>query len=123
MTTYGPPTAQEHLRQSMHGSIAYINRAPLCCPEGVEIVDEVKPTPAWRIVGAFVLAAALAVIAISVARAAEPRLWMIWDVVNDRPFHPHKFVSPTACMTDIGHVKDDGGKKLACVRINATKGE
>jgi hypothetical protein len=28
--TYGPPTAQEHLRQSNQGSINYINRAPIC---------------------------------------------------------------------------------------------
>jgi hypothetical protein len=98
-------------------------RATLFCSEGIETVEEVKPTPVWKIVGGFVLAAALIVCVISVARAAEPRLWMIWDVAKDRPFHPHKFVSPTACMTDIGHVKDDGGKRLACVRINPTKGE
>lgn len=49
------------------------NRAPLsldgcCC---CEIKNEIRPTPVWKIVAAFVLAAALVVVAISIARAAE----------------------------------------------------
>lgn len=64
MTAYGPPTAQEHLRQSMHGSIAYINRAPMCCPSGFDtetLVDPVKRTKLWYwIAGAAVIIGCIA---------------------------------------------------------------
>lgn len=41
--TYGPPTANEHLRQSVQNSINYVNRAPLFVPDGVETGNEIVP--------------------------------------------------------------------------------
>jgi hypothetical protein len=127
--TYGPPTAREHLRQSMHGSINYANRAPLCCDGEVETVHEIRPTPVWRIVGAFLLAAALAVIAISVARASEPpRTWQVWNETTDRPWlsktgQPATATGPTACNLSLWEVAKaaQDGTRLSCRRIDEAR--
>jgi hypothetical protein len=124
--TYGPPTAQEHLRQSNQGSINYINRAPMCCSEGIETVEEVKPTPVWKIVGGFVLAAALVVCVISVARAAEPPkgvAFVIWNETTDSQAHVHQFTSPTACNTDLGGVAKTmpDGSRLSCRKVKLVR--
>lgn len=51
MTAYGPPTANEHLRSSMHNSINFPNHAPLCCCEGAETVVVIDgPTMRSKIV-------------------------------------------------------------------------
>lgn len=59
------------------------------------------------------------------ARASDipaERTWQIYDETTNKPFHPHKFATATACNVDIGGIKDGNGRRLACRRIS-TKGE
>lgn len=51
------------------------------------------------------------------AEMPAERTWQIWDEAANKPFHPHKFVSVTACNVDIAFVKSDGGKRLACRKV------
>lgn len=80
----------------------------------------------WMIAGAAMWLAimwALGWLAAANAAEREPRVWQMWAAGSDKPFHPHKFTSFTACLTDIAFVRDDGGKRLSCVRIDQRKGE
>ena len=120
--THSCPPGSAANEVSHHPSEAAFWERQKQLPHGPER-PEYRPIPVWRIVGGFVLAAALVVIVISVARAAEPRVWQIWDVSADRAYHPHKFTSPTACNTDIAGIKDGSGRRLACVKIVKTNGE
>jgi hypothetical protein len=129
MTAYGPPTANEHLRQSIHGSINYANRAPLCCCDGVETAHEITPWPVWKKVVVVVLAAALVVIAISVARASEPpRTWQVWNETTNRPWlskkgEPATATGPTACNLSLWEVAKaaQDGTRLSCRRIDEAR--
>jgi hypothetical protein len=97
------------------------NTAPLCCSEGVEIVDEVKTSRRipWGIVITAMIGIGFSLFLFGYARASEPpRIWVIWDEVADKQFHKHRFTSPTACNTDITLAKDGSGKRLACRRID-----
>jgi hypothetical protein len=129
--TYGPPTAREHLRSSVMTSIEWQSRhQPLDrMPSGVETAHEIKPTPVWRIVAAFVLAALLVVIAISVARASEPpRTWQVWNETTNRPWlskkgEPATATGPTACNLSLWEVAKaaQDGTRLSCRRIDEAR--
>lgn len=99
-------------------------------PEAEDIIIE-RRWPLWLALPAAMLAGAAMWLGIlwalgwlAVANASEPpRRWVIWDAATNKQFHPHQFTSATACNTDIGGIKDDGGKRLSCVRIDQRKGE
>lgn len=83
-----------------------------------------RPTPIWRYVTLACLVAFAGWILMGMAaRAAErePRVWQMWAAGSDKPFHPHKFASFQACLTDIAFVRDDGGKRLSCIRVDQKK--
>lgn len=99
--------------------------------QGPDVVAR-RPIPVWRIVAAFILAAALAVIVISVARAAERnQSWDVFafrdgrllqaDAPNIVPVQSAgPFQSKRECV-DIGiqtaRIRDSGWR-LSCRRVN-----
>lgn len=124
--------AQLRLRQDMHGSIEWQVRAstdPEWLRRQLSPPVEYRPTPVWRIVAAFVLAAALVVIAISVARAAEPpRTWQVWNETANKPWlskkgEPATATGPTACNLSLWEVAKatQDGTRLSCRRIDEAR--
>jgi hypothetical protein len=101
----------------------HVNRAPMFCTEGVETPRRIP----WGIVITAMIGIGFSLFLWGWANRANasepPRTWVIWDAATDKQFHAHKFTSATACNVDIAHAKDGSGKRLACVRVNATKGE
>lgn len=84
MTTYGPPTAQEHLRASMHGSINYVNRAPMCCCDGFDtetLVDPKRRSKLWY----WIAGAAVIIGCIGVARYASGAERSPYEIVLQMP--------------------------------------
>jgi hypothetical protein len=121
----GPPDSKEYLRAAMR-----VSTDPRWVKQQLSPVELPRPIPAWRIVAAFILAALLVVIVISVARAEPPRLWVVWNETTDQPWlskkgEPATATGPTACNLSLWEVAKaaQDGTRLSCRRIDSTKGE
>lgn len=117
--------ASQKLREAMRYSTDPRWIEQQLAPKPVELP---RPIPVWRIVGAFVLAAGLVVIAISVARAEPPRTWVVWNETTDRPWlskkgEPATATGPTACNLSLWEVAKaaQDGTRLSCRRIDEAR--
>ena len=131
MTTYGPPTAQEHLRQAMRHSTdpRWVERQ-LCNDYADPGPDIIKPSRIpWGIVITAIIGIGFSLFLIGYAYASEPpRPWIVWDETTDKPWlskkgEPATATGPTACILSLHEVAKatQDGTRLSCRRIDEAR--
>ncbi len=137
---FGPPTANDHLRESMHGSINWKERQMFnsYADPGPDIVERRWPF-LWSFLAAMAASAALWLAIIwalgwlSVANAAErdpERPWVVWLVDADKPWLnprnnlPATATGPHACNISRTEITKalPSGTRLSCLK-KPTRGE
>lgn len=113
----------------------HVNRAPLCCPDGIERDDVIQPPEVrrsyklmWVVVGACLIIGGISIARAFAAEHPTARQWIVWDVIADKPWVSPKgyqatATGPTACNLSLHEASkaSPDGSRLTCRRIDQRK--